>query len=414
MVDEEHREKHPAKPIWLAFVIGVLVTVAGFTVYATLTRQLPVRPAPSEPSPVATPEPLTSPPVEPASPPAVESPAEPQKTVVNLAVNWNPELVKVDLTELGWTLPYALQDYKLEDLFTVYHVGTLRSGSVFGSSRLLLVERWCGGPCGVLHYRVIEKQNPYGRRSEFFILKNLSNVMEPADGGIFLEPYSSDQQYDIFDLRLPATISVYHPDLDRGFTLEEEQFSPAALFKNFVADRPLQKELTHLSYGTLYEDVERGYFISKLPDHTVKLYQLALPGSRVPREGYWYSAAIRAELTLTPPTGEPFTATYQLNDFGLCPPFSYSISRDIESRLAERGTLAPGVPFFEPANSNDEFLKKVYEYQYYPERTTSYEDFLNKHPVIFWKDPLERFVKFTNVEFEPAVETECSYFNSVL
>ncbi len=77
-----------------------------------------------------------------------------------------------------------------------------------------------------------------------------------------------------------------------------------------------------------------------------------------------------------------------------------------EKDLKQTGTATNGDPIFELKDSNNAFLKYIYENQYnvYEGTKIPYPEFIATHPVFFWKDPFGRLIKFENAMFIPAVE----------
>lgn len=385
------------KQYFLAFVAGAVVAGAVFGFYAInkapqRSTEAIVRDGQSgEPSAVVSPQ----------------EPARPKRPVKNLQMRWNDAPIKLDPAELGFTLNYRAQQEgaKLDDLYTVYHVGTVL-GDTFGGSRFLLVGRWCEGPCGLSFYRVVE-WNYGAKKPQFLVLKNISAELFPVDEGIF----NMTEGYDISELHVPKELRI--PFKEKELVFRAEPFSPDVLFEGFTSKRSLKVELTHPDYGKLYEDTEGGYFIIKLPDHTVKLYRLAFPF-----EGEEDRTSYRPghELTLSYDNGESVVESFWFdNSYIPCPPIDYIVSEVQPAGLAARGTINEDGSFYEPRDTQSPLYRDFYEKVYFPGRTdVSYDEFVKSRPFIFWQDALGRWFQFTNIKDGPLAETECGHMNSVL
>ncbi len=87
---------------------------------------------------------------------------------------------------------------------------------------------------------------------------------------------------------------------------------------------------------------------------------------------------------------------------------------DLDSRIQIAGETEIGENIFELKDPNDQILKELYERKstYAVMSNTdnpgqnkySYEEFLNFHPILYWKDPFGRFMEFKNKRFEVVAE----------
>jgi len=212
------------------------------------------------------------------------------------------------------------------------------------------------------------------------------------------------------------------PGINLNF--EAEDFSPATMFSDYIArgnynqstqkysGRNLKSDIRHPQYGILYEETDEGYFISKLPDGTLKLYRLTFLFSLFSddKTGFLVQSA---KLNLRFSNGSTFSANYTPISPRVCPPREYDVQKGIESKIKKSGTIDSAGEFYELSNSNDPMYNEIYQSFYNPDKI-SYATFLSDHPFIFWKDALGRIFRLRNAKFYPAVETECGYFNSVL
>ncbi len=369
------------KPKFLRYLPYVIIPlVGGVVVFAAINFYRPKEVTAPTPTPTTNQEAQT--------PSPTETPAQTtQPKVGDISVNWLVEPVKVSPATLGLSIkdPNAYEGTKVDDIYTVWQVGTIVS-TTFQNDKLYVIARACLGPCGSFYYRVVDDRGRMG----LVLLTNLSNEMDQSDNVFFTE----SSQYDIPALRLPPKLSVQYSGANLNF--EAEDFSPAAMFKDYVdgyTKRSLNQNIRHPQYGILYEETDAGYFIVKLPDGTVKFYRLVFPFTLSDGSAGFLMASTKLDLSFY--DGSKFSANYTPTAPAACPPRKYDILKNIEGQLEKKGVFNSTNEFYELRNPED-------------------KSNLSKHPEIYWKDVLGRWFRLKNMEFYYGAETECFYFDSVL
>lgn len=159
--------------------------------------------------------------------------------------------------------------------------------------------------------------------------------------------------------------------------------------------------------GNVYSNNE-GCAVLEMPDHTMTSYNFELPydldkitflDGEKNSENYRYEKERRG-------CGFSCTSFEYVNEESLMP----------DKRLMIAGTAENGGPIYEIKDPNDKVLKNFYdsyagsfnnEYET-PNDTKkrSYKEFLKLHPLLYWKDPLGRWIEFTNPRFVATPQAE--------
>lgn len=153
---------------------------------------------------------------------------------------------------------------------------------------------------------------------------------------------------------------------------------------------------------TLYSMAGTGCLLIRMPDGIYVQYDMPLPfmiENRIPQ--------------ITWDDGASNYADYSFADIGGCGVLNcYAVREDAVLRPAARliatGQTATGDTVYAFKDARDEEQVRVYDdgTQYVPEdqKKPTYEEFLAKHPVFFWKDRLGRWIRFVRQDVLPAVE----------
>lgn len=170
------------------------------------------------------------------------------------------------------------------------------------------------------------------------------------------------------------------------------------------------KLFAHPSLGDAYL-MKNGCIMFKMPDQTALAYDFVIP----------FVNNSNGEFEFTFAGSVKNTETYQYNAIVGCGALCYylAIIPDNELRpqekLREVGRTSNNEPVYEFINPNETKLKELYEDKdtvaYYSESYESmakskytYQEFLSYKPLLYWKDPLGRWVQFKNQRFIPAAE----------
>ena len=297
----------------------------------------------------------------------------------------------------------------IEPLIHFYNVGQITNSSYKGQD-LVLYKQDCDGPCYVAEI----DRFAYDKTNQKLTL--LAKHSSPADGS-FGTGYSSffadatDKSTELKGVSLPEKIQI--PNTDKYLTLEirDELLNDQLPTFNSTFEDP--------TYGTVYYNVSQdnlqntGCFYVKAPDGTASKYKYD-PAFFVPGgEGKGFKA-----LTVTWQDGSTPTDianTYAFNQGGCgfggnC----YTIESVDENTVSLVGKGSNGVNLYESKDpKNNKTIKDLfdlytsigsYDDNGNQKPQLSFEDFLKIHPVLFWKDPLNRWSLIINNQVKPAVE----------
>lgn len=328
-----------------------------------------------------------------------------------LQVAWSNQPVAVMPDQLGITESLYGNDVPdwlvFTELFKTYKVGEVASNP-FAGAGFYVIERKCEGPCGVGHYRVIDARE---MGAGLLLLENYSNDVFATDEHMF------EMRNDIIvsDLEMPTSFQIAGP----GGVLEfmAEPFTPAAMFNDYttVSGHSYDASLVHPTYGAMFQDIVsqtsyvglgNGTFIVRVPDHTIKLYHLAFPFDLESSD--YYGALIGAASLRNVEThdGELISGDYSPISPAACPPRSFEIIEGAEQYAA----ALPGGEFYAVENIDQAFVDRFWTYNTIEEIQVDADAF----NLLFFKDELERWFLFRNLDIYIGAETECPYRDSVL
>lgn len=177
----------------------------------------------------------------------------------------------------------------------------------------------------------------------------------------------------------------------------------------FAGIKKVRKVFTDPVLGDFYL-TESGCLIVELPNHLALSYDLDIP----------FANPSNGAISMTLISGFPNSDFYTFNQptcFSMC--YYLSIIEENVLRPGERlskiGTTSDGEDIFGIKDTNDSELKNIYEDKntvaYYaddwaqlPQNKYTYEQFIAANPLIYWKDPLGRWIQFRNNKFIIAAE----------
>jgi len=172
-----------------------------------------------------------------------------------------------------------------------------------------------------------------------------------------------------------------------------------------------QKLFEHQVLGPVYL-MENGCIMAELPDHTAIAYDLVIPF--VNREN--------GSIQMTFSGNEKNTENYQYNAITGCGALCYYLAVQDENvlkpqeRLVLAGTTSNQEPVYILKDSNDRLLQNLYadkntvaymadgSYENTGKNKYTYQQFLAFNPLVYWKDPLGRWIEFKNQRFILAAE----------
>ncbi|MBP9686820.1 MAG: hypothetical protein KBD66_03400 [Candidatus Doudnabacteria bacterium] len=177
---------------------------------------------------------------------------------------------------------------------------------------------------------------------------------------------------------------------------------------------------TDPTFGPVYIAQDQNCFFVELPDHTALGYDVVLPfittgtpeAPTAPKlAAAWSDGKQRSDsYTYTIPTCGGLCALLNFQDVKTLKP---------DTRLTAVAKTSNGDTLYGIANGNDMVLKDLYndknsmaymkdpasgDYAAQPQSRYTYAQFLGYYPLVYWKDPLGRWVEFKNERFVPAAE----------
>lgn len=249
----------------------------------------------------------------------------------------------------------------------------------------------------------------------FFLIEKNSNthISELKDKNGENNPYNESVQSELeyaLPLSFPKTLKLdnghtlklaYHENLT--FDAKDLVFASKAKKRNHLTGYDEQFDLFYKKGLTANAKsiYDRGGFYVRAPDGTLRVYDLQDVGLiGTPKDK-------KAGFTLS--SGEiPENIFYKWTDVGGCGAQNYASVVDIpQTELQQIGTTNfDGTPIYTVKSDNHPLLKIVYTDHYNPwnEEKISYEEFVKKLPLFFWRDKFGRLIKFENEKFLPQAE----------
>ncbi len=200
---------------------------------------------------------------------------------------------------------------------------------------------------------------------------------------------------------LPETIKL----AGTNYTLEKRYRS------QFFSDiKIVRKMFTDPKVGDVWL-TEEGCLVVKLPDQTAVAYDLVIP----------FANSENGAITATFTNGQKNSDSYQFNHVMGCGMLCYYLAYVEESelnpsqRLMLAGKTGNNEDIYVLKDPNDPVLKEIYndkntvayrteEGQEQPTNKYTYQQFINYRPLMYWKDPLGRWIEFKNQRFIMAAE----------
>ncbi len=312
-----------------------------------------------------------------------------------LDVAWLAEPVSLSLTEVlsQAEVDWLKKEYtgSNEDLGRAIQTGRVRGGS-FDGHKILTVATI---PLS------LEWPNPTYR-----VLR------DPTTGDLrLLEKYSEPIPAEMKQGLKETLPNVRIPSIDRipsSFQLRGLSFDkPVNTFwgrSDLWGDAPLTPLATHPVVGTIYTTPTNGSnaLYARFPDYRFVPYFFDIPFMRD-----------RSIAQIRWNDGSENTDDYSTVDRGGCGASNqYAVRAEDVVRPTERlvaaGTAVNGNRVYTIRDANDPELKSLYE-QYTPYlpdggSKISYDAFVARRPVFYWKDPFARWVRFVRADIMPAAE----------
>jgi hypothetical protein len=326
----------------------------------------------------------------------------------------------VDQTDqlMNWnTAPKELSNLNFFDSNTVYgdqkyyDVGEFTQGKYKGGKLILFT----GNPLTMsLHADYIRFVK---LDSKYTLLTKYSDpvfVGESGDGPIEPKINYKEDNFDIPELDFPSILNG--PEKNQKLKYVEDKWEMFDVSKYDVVFLDNQ-------WGSVYTDkpstktVKNGFYL-RAPDGTIRTYTYEPPfmgQDRIAKLTWADGTTNNDEYVSVERTGcgsfGYASVKYEgypilLDTFvreGTVPP------RFSSTELKLAGKTADGDDIYDLKDKNNLLLKDIYNNQYdvgggESDGKLSYEKFLASHPVFFWKDPFDRWLKFQNYTFQPQAE----------
>jgi hypothetical protein len=201
-------------------------------------------------------------------------------------------------------------------------------------------------------------------------------------------------------------------DLPETINLPGTNYKLQKKYRNvmFQDVKIVKKWFTDPKLGDFYL-TEDGCLMVELPDHTAVAYDLVLP----------FASVENGSLDVTFTNGKKNTEAYIFNRIVGCGALCYYLAEVKEAELKpdNRLTIVARTPsgenFFQINDSNDRVLRALYndkntvayyseDFQQQSKNKYTYQQFINYRPLLYWKDPLGRWIEFKNQRFIVAAE----------
>ncbi len=289
-----------------------------------------------------------------------------------------------------------------------YKVGTINKDTYQGAE-IILVRRAPFNLIPFSSYRFIKNKD------NIIFLPSYSDERFEEDK-LINSKFTEDKSFVISDLDFPKTIIGDSPRKVLTKTIEGDgikyiPFDKTNLTKAFtdtkLGDVYISKDNTPSVNDTLAfsQNGEEGLnklfnkngFYIKSPDGGTVIYNLDID---------FIKGKSTPEITYL--DGKKNTKEFLSTDIGGCGSTNFiSVVNDINvsTDLEKIGINSKGDDIYKLKDPNNALLKDFYDNNYFPEgKKIAYKDFVAKNPLIFWVDPFNRVIKFTDVTYIPAAE----------
>lgn len=383
---------NPKKTILIILFALILLGAAGASGYFLSQKMNPSSPTNPTPAEITNPTPETIPTPEPVTP--LISWIEPQK-IASLG------LYPTTKTEDDF-------DAVIDNQATYSKLGTINKDIYKGYDIVLVTVDGGLGGGGSRYLRFITNQDKI-----VFLPKYSTERFE--NDRLIDSKFTEDKTFVISDLDFPKTITGDSPRKILTKTTEANGI-------NYIPfdETNLTKAFTDAKLGDVYTSTKKsrefnlankitsesdvniaffgksGFYI-KSPDGGTVAYNLDID---------FIKDKSTPEITYL--DGSKNTKEFLSTDIGGCGSTNFiSVVDDINvsTDLEKIGTNSKGDDIYKLKNLNNALLKDFYDNKYFPGgKKLSYANFVAKNPLIFWVDPFNRIVKFTDVTYIPAAE----------
>lgn len=286
--------------------------------------------------------------------------------------------------------------YNMTENVETYRIGQVSPFGSYAGATLYLMK----GPCAEMCF-----QDPFYRLLELdgkvILLEKYSDEWEIGN----LDPtkFTVESDFNIQELEPRNTLSV--GELPITLYLDESQrilYDPSSNTKVAFASSKVGELLTTKNVSNENETIyDKNGFYARAADGTLLIYFMKPP--------FWPEDNIPR---ITFNDGTINDTRYAYTDQGGCGATNYSFVVDPKkvtlNDLVKAGTAKNGFyTIYELKNADHEFLKDYYENRYYifpDEEKISYQEFIKRHPLLYFYDELNRLIQLESQEFVAAAE----------
>lgn len=337
---------------------------------------------------------------------------------VQTTVAWRSAPVEMPPAELAAKLHVAedvIVDGQGEATSHFYSVGTVQSGPYVGDDVLVILTQ-CDGPCfDPMLWRAIV--DPVGKRLVNLTRynetrKNLLGSLESMDGVQWRKPSAvvvDDASIAIPGLALPTDVTVqgstYHlgaPEYPRTrFVLGTAWESGTDGSTHTVPTSVALRQLGTTTDGrTIFQVEDGGCVVLQRPDFTFDNYDIVLPFQNQEKI-----------LNITWNTGTTNAVQYAHADYGGCGPTNCYAVRAEETvkpatRLVAVGKTSTGETVYGLKDAKDKEYADFIAFAGFRAdgKKISVAEAVAGNAILYWKDPFNRWVRFTRSDFFPQAE----------
>lgn len=347
----------------------------------------------------------------------------PPANVVQITATWNEwPVVSYDFWSSNYQDVYNLAQKAIDEqkffvdnasdfmaAFSFLKLGTINSGQYSGKDLYLVNLPPEGMGFSNRPLRVIKND------TEYIVIGQQS--FEPGND-FYKKIFKFDNNLYISNLETPEKIKVPN---SRFYIYKSKSEEPGRLLTNY--ENPT-KLFVFGDNQEVYRDKLSNCFLVRAADGTVREYYYDLDFAQIADQSSGMNIDINDQvIDFNWLDGTPNTNKYAYKLIGGCGASAcYNFANYIKNadQLKEVGKNKAGESIYElkdinlkaDASAKTSILQSIYDMYYpgYDEKTRkplpkiSFQEFLNKHPLLYWQEPFGGYVVFTNTEFLPAVE----------
>lgn len=252
--------------------------------------------------------------------------------------------------------------------------------------------------------------------------RSLYLLAEPTMGGSFFMHFIEidGDKRKVDDLNIELADLAKMPDeikYDNTDFILKKGWGPSRLNSELIIDRAL---FVDKNAGTLFLACEASppninncsdysCIMAELADHTVISYNFDFLFD-------YENGALNIVFSNGNKNQDEYNPTKIMGCGALCSSFDFVNSEELkfDTRLKSAGMGSNGYKYYELKNTEDQELKDLYNKDYtlawyennekLEKNKYTYSEFIAMHPILFWQDPIGRWIRLTNRKFDTMAE----------